>query len=73
MQSKNRVLDDFSNLVTNAAGALKGVGDEVKSVARSQGEKLVADMDLVTRDEYEVLKARIAKLEADIAALTSKK
>ena len=79
MQSKSRPLDDLSNLLTNAVGAVKGVGDEAKAVARSQAEKIIADMDLVGRDEFEVLKARLealmaenALLKADITALKSK-
>ena len=69
MQSKSRPLEDISNLLTNAAGALKGVGDEVKAMTRSQAEKFIADMDLVSRDEHEVLKARLDKALAEIESL----
>lgn len=69
MQSKSRPLDDISNFLTNAAGALKGVGDEVKAMSRSQAEKFIADMDLVSRDEHEVLKARLDKALAEIEGL----
>ncbi|MEP6342888.1 MAG: accessory factor UbiK family protein [Maricaulaceae bacterium] len=79
MQSKSRPLDDISNLLTNAVGAVKGVGDEVKAVARAQAEKIIAEMDLVSRDEFEVLKARLDSLQteneaikAEIAALKPK-
>lgn len=73
MQSKSRPLDDISNFLTNAAGALKGVGDEVKAMSRSQAEKFIADMDLVSRDEHEVLKARLEKALADIELLKTGK
>ena len=80
MQSKSRPMDDISNLLTNAVGAVKGVGDEVKAVARAQAEKMIAEMDLVTRDEFEVLKAQLgalaeenASLKADLAKLSCKK
>ncbi|CAM3862160.1 accessory factor UbiK family protein [Litorimonas haliclonae] len=73
MQSKSRPLDDISNFLTNAAGALKGVGDEVKAMSRSQAEKFIADMDLVSRDEHEVLKARLDKALAEIEALKKAK
>jgi len=39
MQSKSRPLDDLTNLMTNAVGAVKGVGDEVKAIGRSQAVK----------------------------------
>lgn len=69
MQSKSRPLDDLTNLMTNAVGAVKGVGDEVKAIGRSQAERLIADLDLVGRDEYEVLKAMFEKSQAEIEAL----
>ncbi len=71
MQSKSRPLDDLSNFFTNAAGALKGVGDEMKAMTRSQAEKFIADMDLVSRDEHEVLKARLDKALEEIETLKS--
>lgn len=72
MQSKAKPFDDISNLFTNAAGALKGVGDEVKAMGRSQAERLIADMDLVTRDEFDVLKARLDAALAEIELLKGK-
>ncbi len=70
MPSKSRPMDDLSNLLTNAAGALKGVGDEVKAIRQSQAEKFVADMDLVGREEFDVLKALLQKSQEEIAALS---
>lgn len=69
MQSKSRPLDDLTNLMTNAMGAVKGVGDEVKAIGRSQAERIVADLDLVTRDEYEVLKSMLETYQAEVEAL----
>ena len=72
MQSKSKPLEDISNLVANAVGAAKGVGDEIKAMGRSQAEKFVADMDLVTREEFDVLKARLDAALAEIEALKAK-
>ncbi len=69
MQSKSRPLDDLTNLMTNAVGAVKGVGDEVKAIGRSQAERMIADLDLVGRDEFEVLKAMLEKSQTEIEAL----
>ncbi len=69
MQSKSRPLDDLTNLMTNAVGAVKGVGDEVKAIGRSQAERIIADLDLVGRDEYEVLKTMFENSQAEIEAL----
>ena len=69
MQSKAKPLDDLSNLMTNAMGAVKGVGDEVKAIGRSQAERLISEMDLVSRDEFEVLKEMLLASQADVAKL----
>lgn len=69
MQSKSRPLDDLTNLMTNAVGAVKGVGDEVKAIGRSQAERMIADLDLVGRDEFEILKAMFEKSQAETEAL----
>ena len=81
-QTQNRVLDEIAKMFTNAAGAAQGVRQEVETVIRSQAERLIADLDMVPREEFEVvremaslareeneaLKARIEALEAAIAA-----
>ena len=74
--TSNRILDDLSRLVTDAAGAAQGVRREVETVARTQIERLLRDMDVVTREEFEAVRemALIAreendKLAARIAAL----
>lgn len=65
MQSKSKPLDDLTNLMTNAVGAVKGVGDEVKAMGRAQAERLIADMDLVSRDEFEVLKEMLLEVKSE--------
>ena len=59
--------------MTNAVGAIKGVGDEVKAMGRSQAEKFIQEMDLVSREEFDVLKARLDAALAEIEALKTGK
>jgi len=87
MQTKSPAFDDLANLMTNAFGAVKGVGDEVKAAGRARAESFIAEMDLVSRDEFETvkmmaasaqtqvatLKAEIAELKAEIAKLKAPK
>jgi BMFP domain-containing protein YqiC len=82
-QGPNRILDDFAKLMTDAAGAVQGVGREVEGAFKSQAERWLNSMDLVKREEFEAVRemaakardendalaARIAELEAKIAAL----
>lgn len=68
-QSSNRILDEFAKLMTDAAGAAQGVRREVETVVRSQAEKLLRDMDIVQREEFEVVKAMAEKARAENDAL----
>ncbi|MGD1935224.1 MAG: accessory factor UbiK family protein [Candidatus Phaeomarinobacter sp.] len=66
-QYENRLLDDIAKLMTSAAGAAQGVRTEVETLIRAQAERMVADLDLVPREEFDVMKdvAVAARTEAD--------
>lgn len=78
----NRILDDFAKLMTDAAGAAQGVRKEVETAFHAQAERWLNSMDVVKREEFEVvremavkardendaLKARLDALEARLAA-----
>lgn len=57
MQTDNRLLDDLSRIATGALGALHGVKGEVEQAFRQRLEKALAEVDLVTREEFEAVKA----------------
>ncbi len=65
MQTQSAIFDEVAKLMTEAAGAADGVRREAETVLRSQLQRLLADMELVTRDEFEAVKemARIAREE----------
>jgi BMFP domain-containing protein YqiC len=83
MQSQSRFFDDLARVAAGAVGTLSGVKSEVESRLREQLERVLAGMDLVTRDEFEAVKAmagkaraeqedlarRVAELESLVAAL----
>ena len=64
-QTNNRLLDDLAKLMTDAAGAAQGARREVETVMRGQAERLLAGMDLVKREEFEVVKAMAEKARAE--------
>ena len=89
MQSQNRMFDDFVKMVNGVAGTFAGMSREAEASAREKMREWVGGMDFVSRDEFdavkamavaardenEILKARIAALEAKVegpAAGTSK-
>jgi BMFP domain-containing protein YqiC len=71
-QTNNRVLDEFAKLMTDAAGAAQGVKREIETLMRAQGERILRDMDVVTREEFEAVKAMAAKAREENEALASR-
>ncbi|EFO31763.1 conserved hypothetical protein [Roseibium sp. TrichSKD4] len=78
-QGPNRFLDDFAKLMTDAAGVAQGARREVETAFRAQAERFLSDMDLVSREEHEVVKEmavraldRVEELEARLAELEKK-
>lgn len=79
VSTSNRILDDIARLATDAAGAAQGVRREVETVVKTQIERLLRDLDVVTREEFEAVRemALLAreendKLAARLAALEGK-
>jgi BMFP domain-containing protein YqiC len=80
-QTNNRILDEMARLMNDAAGVAQGVRREFDSVFRSQAERVLRDLDVVQREEFEAvkemvklareendeLKARLQALEARLA------
>lgn len=76
MQSSNRLLDDLAKVASGAASAVAGMRDEIEGLVRQRVERLIGDLDLVGRDEFDVAKAMAArareeqeKLELRVRAL----
>ena len=67
MQTDNRLLDDLARVATGALGALTGVRSEIETRLREQLERVLARMDLVSREEFDAVQAMAAKarLEQD--------
>jgi BMFP domain-containing protein YqiC len=69
-QSSNKLLDDFARLVTDAAGAAQGIAREAQTAMRAQGERILSDMDVVRREEFEAVKAMAVKARDENERLT---
>ncbi|MDJ1008958.1 MAG: accessory factor UbiK family protein [Paracoccaceae bacterium] len=79
MQTRNKVLDDLSQLMTNAMGVAQGAREEAETAMKSLVDRWLADRDFVTREEFDAVRAMAQKareeneaLKARIAALEGK-
>ena len=69
MQSQSRFFDELAKLMTSAAGAAQGAAREVDTLIRAQIERITAEFDLVTRDEFDAMKALAQAAKAESEAL----
>jgi len=72
MQTDNPFLDGMARLFTDAAGAAQSLRNEIDTFARQRLEKLVADMNLVPREEFEAVKAMAAKARSENESLAAR-
>ncbi len=75
-QTTGRVFDEIAKLMTDAAGAMQGARGEIDNAMRSRAEKVLHELDIVQRDEFDAVKAMAIKarneneeLRAEIKAL----
>jgi BMFP domain-containing protein YqiC len=71
-QTSGRLFDDLSRLITDAAGFAEGARREVETVVKAQFERLLAGMDVVTREEFEAVKDMAAKARSENEALAAR-
>lgn len=71
-QTNNRVFDDLAKLMTDAAGAAQGMKSDVEQMMRGQAEKFLRDMDVVTREDFEAVKAMAQKAREENEALAQR-
>ena len=72
MQTRNKVLDDISQLMTNAMGVAQGAKTEAETAMKSMIDRWLADRDFVTREEFEAVRAMAQKAREENAALMAR-
>lgn len=72
MQSRNRLLDDMAQLMTNAMGVAQGAREEAETAMKSIIDRWLADRDFVTREEFDAVRAMAQKAREENAALQAR-
>lgn len=72
MQTRNKIFDDISQLMTNAMGVAQGARDEAETAMKSMLDRWLADRDLVTREEFDAVRTMAQKAREENAALAAR-
>ncbi|MGK2910172.1 MAG: accessory factor UbiK family protein [Sphingobium sp.] len=72
MQSENRLFDDFAKLINGAAGTIAGVGREFEANAREKAKEWVGGLDVVSREEFDAVKALAASAREEVEMLKAR-
>ena len=72
MQNRNKVLDDISQLITNAMGVAQGAKEEAETAVKSIIDRWLADRDLVTREEFDAVRAMAQKAREENEVLKAR-
>ncbi len=72
MQTRNKIMDDFSQLMTNAMGVAQGAKDEAETAMNSMMDRWLANRNLVTRDEFDAVRAMAQKAREENEALKAR-
>ena len=72
MQSRNKILEDVSQLMTNAMGVAQGARDEAETAFKGMIDRWLADRDFVTREEFDAVRAMAQKAREENAELRAR-
>ncbi len=72
MQTRNKVFDDLSQLMTNAMGMAQGAKTEAETAMKGMMDRWLADRDFVTREEFDAVRAMAQKAREENEALKAR-
>ncbi|AXI45381.1 pyrroline-5-carboxylate reductase [Sulfitobacter sp. SK012] len=72
MQSRNKIFDDISQIMTNAMGVAQGAKDEAETAMKGLMDRWLADRDFVTREEFDAVRAMAQKAREENEALKTR-
>ena len=72
MQTRSKILDDISQLMTNAMGVAQGARDEAETAVKGLLDRWLADRDFVTREEFDAVRAMAQKAREENEALAAR-
>jgi BMFP domain-containing protein YqiC len=72
MQTENRLFDDLARMANGALSTLSGLREEIENRVRERVERMLSDMDMVPREEFDAVKAVAQTARTEQEALAAK-
>ena len=72
MQQRNKILDDISQLLTNAMGVAQGAKEEAETAMKSMIDRWMADRNFVTREEFDAVRIMAQKAREENEVLKAR-
>lgn len=72
MQTRNKIFEDISQLMTNAMGVAQGAKTEAETAMKGWIDRWMADRDFVSREEFDAVRAMAAKAREENEALAAR-
>ena len=72
MQTRSKIFDDMSQLMTNAMGVAQGAREEAETAMKSLVDRWLADRDFVTREEFDAVRTMAQKAREENEALKAR-
>jgi BMFP domain-containing protein YqiC len=72
MQSRSPIFNDLADLMTDAFSAAQAAGEEARTALRARAERMAAELDLVSREEFDAVRERAEAAEAELDALKTR-
>ena len=72
MQTRNKIFDDISQMMTNAMGVAQGAKTEAETAMKGMLDRWLADRDFVTREEFDAVRAMAQKTREENEALKAR-
>ena len=70
--TSSKFFDEVAKLMTNAAGAAQGVRNELDTLVKTQVERILGDLDVVQREEFEAVRAMAQKAREENETLSAR-
>jgi BMFP domain-containing protein YqiC len=72
MQTRNKVFDDLSQLMSNAMGVAQGARTEAETAMRGFVDRWLSERNFVTREEFDAVRAMAQKAREENETLKAR-